>query len=211
MKGLFLDLDGTLADSLALLRGVYDEFLRQFGCTGSAAEFQDLIGPPIPVVVARLQEAHRLPGAAEELVARYHALIAKVHGAAPPAEGAREVLERAQERSWTVAVVTSATRAEASAWLARAGLAPFVATIIGGDEVSRGKPDPEPYRLALERTGCDAPSSLAIEDSTAGAHAAMAAGLPTWLLHGPEPRKGDAAPALLRGCLPDLRAALTLL
>jgi len=211
VKGLFLDLDGTLADSLGLLRSVYDEFLGQFGCTGSAAEFRDLIGPPIPAVVACLRDAHRLPGTTEELVAHYHALIAKVHCTAPPAEGARAVLERAQERSWTVAVVTSATRAEASAWLARAELATFIATIVGGDEVSRGKPDPEPYRLALERTGCNALSSLAIEDSMAGARAAMAAGLPTWLLHKIERQDAAAAPALLRGCLPDFRAVLTLL
>jgi len=58
----------------------------------------------------------------------------------------------------------------------------LVDIIVGGDNVERGKPDPEPYLKALQRTGCDALASLAVEDSLTGARSAIAARIPTLLL-----------------------------
>ena len=49
-RALMLDLDGTLADSLGAMRGVYDRFLDVFGVAGNDAEFARLNGPPLPVV-----------------------------------------------------------------------------------------------------------------------------------------------------------------
>jgi beta-phosphoglucomutase-like phosphatase (HAD superfamily) len=46
-SGLFIDLDGTLADSLGVLRRVYFLFLREFDQEGSDAEFDRLNGPKI--------------------------------------------------------------------------------------------------------------------------------------------------------------------
>jgi beta-phosphoglucomutase-like phosphatase (HAD superfamily) len=48
-----------------------------------------------------------------------------------------------------------------------------------GEDVARKKPDPEAYRLALAQLGCDVAQALAIEDSSNGLRAAMAAGLCT--------------------------------
>ena len=45
-KGLFIDLDGTLASSLTALKEVYFSFLTGLGAKGSEAEFQRLNGPP---------------------------------------------------------------------------------------------------------------------------------------------------------------------
>lgn len=203
-RGLFLDLDGTLADSLPAMETAYRALLRRFGREGSAAEFQSLNGPPAAVIVDRIAKTHGLATSREELLAIYLKLIREAHSAAPPAAGAREVLERAHKQVWTVALVTSAANTDARQWLVRVGLAEFVSVVVGGDEVRRGKPDPEPYRVALQRTGCIARESLAVEDSLPGAKAAMAAGLPTWLI-GAEPGRGIAAP-LFRGCLADLHA-----
>jgi phosphoglycolate phosphatase-like HAD superfamily hydrolase len=45
-RGLFVDLDGTLADSLGLLRKVYFRFMEKFGRKGSDSEFnQPARGP----------------------------------------------------------------------------------------------------------------------------------------------------------------------
>jgi beta-phosphoglucomutase-like phosphatase (HAD superfamily) len=47
---------------------------------------------------------------------------------------------------------------------------------VTGDEVSRGKPHPDPYLLAAERLGVDARECVAIEDSPTGVRSALAAG-----------------------------------
>lgn len=209
-RGLFLDLDGTLADSLPAMEAAYRALLRRFGREGSAAEFQSLNGPPATVIVERVAKAHALAVPREELLAIYRELVAQAHAAAPPAGGAREVLERARKQAWTVALVTSAANTDARQWLARVGLGEFVSVVVGGGEVRRGKPDPEPYRVALQRTGCIARESLAVEDSLPGAKAAMAAALPTWLL-GDKPDQEIAAAPLFRGTLADFHALLALL
>ena len=208
-RGLFLDLDGTLADTLPMLRRAYRDFLARFGASGSEREFESLNGPPIPEIVARLKTVHRLPGTAVELTARYRSLLDEAHRAAPPQDGAAELLTAARAHGWTAAVVTSNPHAATQAWLIRVGLADRVAVVVGGDDVARGKPDPEPYRLALARGGCEATTSLAIEDGVQGALAAMGAGLPTWRLGaGAEALAGQP---LFCGTLPDLHAALRLL
>ena len=56
------------------------------------------------------------------------------------------------------------------------GLAMFDG-LVTADDVSRGKPDPEGYQLALQRSGLEASAVIAIEDSAAGQAAAVAAGL----------------------------------
>ena len=208
-RGLFLDLDGTLADTLGALRAAYRDFLARYGAVGTEREFERLNGPPIAAIVAQLKQAHGLPGTVEELGAIYRGLVDADHGAAAPAPAARELLQTARTRGWLVAVVTSAHRAAAEGWLVRTTLAAQVAVIVGGDEVARPKPDPEPYRLALARTGCEAALSLAIEDGVQGALAAIGAGLPTWRL-GADAAELAQRP-LYRGTLPNLRAALRLL
>jgi len=51
--------------------------------------------------------------------------------------------------------------------------------VVTGDEVTRGKPDPEPYLVGAERLGVDPAACVAIEDSPTGIASARAAGVPT--------------------------------
>jgi HAD superfamily hydrolase (TIGR01509 family) len=176
-RALLLDLDGTLADSIPGLRRAYSSFLRGFSLEGSEREFQSLNGPPIPQIVEFLKERHRLPGDSADLLARYEDLLVETHRGAVPAGGGTALLARASAARWKVAVVTSSRRESATAWLSRHGLP--VDLVVGGDDVARGKPAPDPYLLALDRLSAAAAMSLAVEDSRAGAAAAVAAGVPT--------------------------------
>jgi mannitol-1-/sugar-/sorbitol-6-phosphatase len=90
-------------------------------------------------------------------------------------------LEQAHKLGWCCVVVTSSQSALAQQWLQKTGLAPWISSIIGGEEVTKGKPDPEPYLLALAKNGCLAEESLAVEDSILGARSAILAGLPTFV------------------------------
>lgn len=54
-----------------------------------------------------------------------------------------------------------------------------VEVLVTGDEVARPKPDPEVYQHALWQLGVRAVDAIAVEDSAAGLHAALAAGLAT--------------------------------
>jgi beta-phosphoglucomutase len=71
-------------------------------------------------------------------------------------------------------LVSSSGLDEIEPLMEAAGLRGYFETVVGGNEVKRLKPAPEPYLLAVERLGVT--TALVIEDSAAGAEAGRAAG-----------------------------------
>ena len=183
-QALLLDLDGTLADSLGVMRTVYDAFLQAFGVAGSAEEFASLNGPPLREVVRRLSSIHALRGSVEDNFAFYNTLADRAYGEVAPSPGARALLEQAQSAKCVVGVVTANSTGRAVGWLQSAGLRHQIAFVVGAEDVdmAQGKPHPAPYRLAIARSGCAAERVVAVEDSPQGASSACGAGLHTFVL-----------------------------
>ena len=75
------------------------------------------------------------------------------------------------------ACVSNSERVIVDANIATLGIESLIAFSISRQDVSAGKPDPEPYRSACRRFGVSAHEVLAVEDSDAGARAAERAGL----------------------------------
>jgi HAD superfamily hydrolase (TIGR01509 family) len=203
-RGVFIDLDGTLADSLASLRGVYHAFLGKFGAKGTEAEFQSLNGPPLLQIVSRLSRIHNIRVEINHLSTLYSSMIRDALDTAPPMAGAQPFLERARERRWRVAVVTSSSHMAAKRWLDRNNISNKVDVVVGGDEIRNGKPAPDPYHLAIMRTKCTARRSFAIEDSPIGALSAISAGLPTWILGSPDNQSDWPSGVQFVACFADL-------
>ncbi|MBV8483398.1 MAG: HAD family phosphatase [Verrucomicrobia bacterium] len=181
-RGLFFDLDGTLADSLGVLRQVYFRFLEKFGRMGSDLEFKELNGPNLKEIVSILRARHGLAVPAEDLLAIYDHLIDEAYRDVSPLPGALDLLETAARKSWTLVLVTSNSRSRAQAWLAGHGFSSLLQMLVSSEEVRRGKPFPDLYQCALSRGGCLAADSIAVEDSPQGAQAALGAGLRTFVI-----------------------------
>lgn len=75
------------------------------------------------------------------------------------------------------AIVTSSRRSHFDAMHVRTGLPPFFDFILTREDYVLSKPDPEPYRLAMERSGFLPEECLVVEDSERGLRAALAAGI----------------------------------
>lgn len=96
----------------------------------------------------------------------------------PPLKpGALELLERVRRLAIPCALATSTWDPEASDRLASVGLDRFFAAKVTGDQVSKGKPDPEPYRTATGLLGVEPTRAWALEDSAHGVRSALGAGL----------------------------------
>jgi sugar-phosphatase len=89
-------------------------------------------------------------------------------------EGASQIIEILDGAPW--AVVTSCSTALAHARLREAQL-PVPPLLITGDDVSRGKPEPQPYQLAAGRLGIAAEDCVVLEDAPAGIQAGKKAGM----------------------------------
>lgn len=178
-RGLFIDLDGTLADSLSVMYEAYARFLQGFGIPASPLEFESFNGPPLDEIVGTLRSRYALTPSQAVLLAAYRKIIDETYLSVSPAAGAHELLTMARQMKWTSILVTSSPRAVARTWLAARELDALIDGMIAREDVNRGKPDPEPYLLALQRVGSGKEDSLAIEDSAQGTQAALAAGIPT--------------------------------
>jgi phosphoglycolate phosphatase len=130
------DLDGTLVESVDAHVAAWLEALRRFGVEMRYEEVRPLMGLPARDIADRL-----LPGRAAELAALKNRLfLEKYLALVRPYEDA-EVLRHLPR---PIAVVTSSSGYVARRVLEAAGLADSVDLVVGGDEVPRGKPAPDP-------------------------------------------------------------------
>ena len=115
------------------------------------------------------------------LVARKQASYAELAGEHPRLGfGARALVRALRDAGVPLAIVSGARRAEIDAVLDGSELGGCFTAVVAAEDVARGKPDPEGYRLALARLEAAAGARLAgvaIEDAPAGLQAARAAGL----------------------------------
>lgn len=88
--------------------------------------------------------------------------------------GAADLLARIPPDRWTV--VTSGTRALAEARLKYVGL-PLPPKMVTASDITRGKPDPEPYLKGAKALGFEPGECVVIEDAPSGVQAGKAAGM----------------------------------
>jgi HAD superfamily hydrolase (TIGR01509 family) len=88
---------------------------------------------------------------------------------------AKTTLEQLREMTLHLALATSSVSASARPFIERTGIRSFFDVILTGDEVQRGKPDPDIYLEIAKRLGMPAEKYLVVEDALAGVAAAKAA------------------------------------
>jgi HAD superfamily hydrolase (TIGR01509 family) len=98
-------------------------------------------------------------------------------GALEPNPGALEAMRELATRGVVQACVSNSGRAIVDANIEALGIGRIIAFSLSLDDVSSGKPDPEPYREAARRFALQAAEVVGVEDSGAGARSARAAGL----------------------------------
>lgn len=90
--------------------------------------------------------------------------------------GVEELFQCLSDQNTPIAIATSTVTNRARAHLDEAGLSDFISALIGGDQVERGKPQPDIYHAAAAAIDCSAEDCAAFEDSNVGIRAAVASG-----------------------------------
>ncbi|MEU2430890.1 HAD-IA family hydrolase [Streptomyces sp. NPDC007861] len=171
-EALLFDNDGTLVSSLESVHRCWTRWAGEYGITAEEFARVELHGRPAAEIAADLLPA----GVVAEAVARIEQLeVEDVAGGVVLLPGTARLLASLPAERW--AVVTSATRRLGEARLEAVGIRPK--TLIAADDVSRGKPDPEPFLLAARRLGVDPARCVVFEDAPAGLAAGRAAGMAT--------------------------------
>ncbi|MFD5570519.1 HAD family hydrolase [Streptomyces cadmiisoli] len=172
-EALLFDNDGTLVSSLDSVNRCWTRWAGEYGLTAEDFARIRLHGRTAAEIAADLLPADIVPQA----VARIELLEVEdvADGGVRLLPGTRAFLDSLPADRW--AVVTSATRRLAEARLDAVGILPK--TLIAADDVTRGKPDPEPYLLAARALGVDPARCVVFEDAPAGLEAGRAAGMTT--------------------------------
>lgn len=179
LAAVLWDMDGTLVDTEPYWIEREHELVAEFGGTWSDADAHSLIGFDLLDAAHELQTRGGVELERVEIVERLlDGVIARVARALPWRPGAPELLAECVAAGVPCVLVTMSWRRLADAVIEAAPPGSFVASVTG-DEVTNGKPDPEPYLAAAALLGVDSAHCVAIEDSPTGAASAVAAGCAT--------------------------------
>jgi sugar-phosphatase len=166
---LLFDLDGVLVDSAECVRRICTDW-------AIARELE-------PSEVLRWSQGRRVQDTVRLVaphldvdteVANLIAMEAATTDGLHPVAGTHAILTTLPPNAW--AVVTSGARPVATLRLGHVGL-PLPQILITGDDVERGKPDPEGYLAAAAILGVAPSACVVVEDAPAGLAAARAAGM----------------------------------
>jgi HAD superfamily hydrolase (TIGR01509 family) len=178
LRAVLFDMDGLLVDSEPLWFEAECAVMATMGGSWTRADQLELTGGSLEHSVGYMR-ARALRPAEPALVGRWlldtmATLIAE--RGVPLMPGAAGLLAELAAAGIPMALVTSAQRQIMDAVIARSGLA--FGTTVCAEDVSHGKPDPEPYQRAAALLGQPPAGCVALEDSPRGIAAAQAAGCP---------------------------------
>jgi phosphoglycolate phosphatase len=179
VQAIVCDFDFTLADSSPGVVACVNEALAGLGFAQAlAARIRATIGLLLPHTFQSLTGIEA-PERAAEFTRQFVAHADRVmHGLTMLYPWVAETVQALRVTGRRLGIVSSKYRYRIERLLAEDGLASHFEVIVGGEDVSRHKPDPAGLLLALQRLGLPAADVLYVGDHPVDAAAASSAGVP---------------------------------
>ena len=176
-RAVLFDMDGVIFDSERAVLAVWREIAGEMELSGIDGVFVQCVG----VNKQRTREifCEAYPDLDfDEFDVRVRRLFLSRYdkGRLPVKPGVREILAGLRERRIPLALASSTRTETVKRELEEAGFLGCFDTVIGGDLVTRSKPDPEIFLTAVSRLGAEPADCFVIEDSFNGIRAASAGG-----------------------------------
>lgn len=161
-KALLFDLDGTLLNTNEL---IIESFLYVLGETFPGKYNREAVlpflGPPLTETFNAID-----PALTETLTASYRKWNLEKHDQmVEPFDGVVETLRQLKKDGYKIAIVSTKRRDMIEKGLQLIGCETLFDTIVGFEDVTYTKPDPEPIHIALQRIGSNKEDALMIGDN----------------------------------------------
>ena len=179
LKAVIFDMDGLMIDSERVTFECYQEVLKDMNLTMDEEFYKTLLGKPTKGIHQRFYDVYENNFPIEDVMKKVHAMMAErfEKEGVPVKNGLVSLLQYLKENSYKTIVATSSNRNRVDKILKQAGITEYFDDSICGDEVTKGKPDPEIFLKACQKLGVSTDEAIVLEDSEAGIQAGSTAGI----------------------------------
>ncbi len=160
-RGIVFDMDGTLLDTVALVSSAWEFALRSLGYSAAASDIEPFVGLPASKIAEAFTGSSSSLMELTNLRASYLEEHARDVRAFPEVPAALERIRRAGLR---IAIATSIPSKMARLFLESAGISGSVDALVGGDNVERGKPEPDIFLEAARRLSLQPREAVVVGD-----------------------------------------------
>ena len=176
LQAVLFDMDGLLVDSEPEWHRVEADVVAELGGVWTPEDAQATVGRALIDTARRMVAVAGSDPPPEQVVAAMVASMeVTLRRGVTWRPGSRELLSALAAAGVPTALVSASYRVLVDAVCSHLSAEPFAVTV-AGDEVSRGKPHPEPYLTACARLGVEPGRVVVLEDSVTGATSGEAAG-----------------------------------
>lgn len=179
IKAIIFDMDGLMIDSERVTFECYQERLKDMNLTMDEEFYKTLLGKPIKGIYQRFYYVYGNDFPIENVIQDVHQLMAErfeTEGV-PVKKGLVELLHYLKDNNYKTIVATSSNRDRVDKILAQAKITEFFDDSICGDEVTKGKPNPEVFLKSCQKLGVNVDEAIVLEDSEAGIQASYDANI----------------------------------
>ena len=174
IKAVIFDMDGLMIDSERVTFEGYQHVLAKENLTMSEEKYKTLLGKPVKAVHDLFKEDYGPQYDVDQIIKDVHAYIAKrfeTEGV-PLKPGLVELLKYLKENNYKTIIATSSHRNRVDLIVKQAQIDQYFDDSICGDEVTKGKPNPEVFLKACQKLQVSPQDALVLEDYESGINAA---------------------------------------
>lgn len=177
---VIFDMDGLLFDTERLFQQKKAVVMQKYGYQQGKGDFEKTLGTCGQALLDILAELYGPDYPAETISRETREILnQQIMAEGPPLKpGIRKLLVWLKEKQIACCVASSTRTDIVCRYLKRGDLDPYFSYVIGGDQVSASKPDPEIFLKACQHMQVLPEHALVLEDSQNGILAAINGGIP---------------------------------
>lgn len=199
IKAIIYDMDDLMINSISLHERVTDKLLQTYGHRLSDLPedvLSSFIGIRVIDICRKIINYLKLNVDLESFYHERSALfIRSVRDEIDPMPGLQKSLKLFKSNNFLIALTSSGTKEYIDIILDKFNIRDYFDAIISGDDVAKGKPDPEPYLVTCQKLNLNPTECLVLEDAANGIASAKAAGCHCFAIKNPHTPPQDLSQA----------------